>query len=138
MTESFAELFESSLANQRIRPGMILQGLVVEVTDDIVIVNVGLKSEAVIVMKALAMAVPLDQHEMIFDKPFLILMKQATWVLPRDEDCSHQDVVRHRHKNLVVADLTGGRLNADLLLGFPLHNQYAGLNADKGLKCIGV
>ncbi|HTB67544.1 MAG TPA: 30S ribosomal protein S1 [Steroidobacteraceae bacterium] len=48
MTESFAELFESSLANQRIRPGMILQGLVVEVTDDIVIVNVGLKSEAVI------------------------------------------------------------------------------------------
>ncbi|HEX3835625.1 MAG TPA: 30S ribosomal protein S1 [Steroidobacteraceae bacterium] len=48
MTESFAELFESSLANQRIRPGMILQGLVVDVTDDIVIVNVGLKSEAVI------------------------------------------------------------------------------------------
>jgi small subunit ribosomal protein S1 len=48
MTESFAELFENSLANQRIRPGMILQGLVVEVTDDIVIVNVGLKSEAVI------------------------------------------------------------------------------------------
>jgi len=48
MTESFAELFEDSLANQRIRPGMILTGLVVEVTDDIVIVNVGLKSEAVI------------------------------------------------------------------------------------------
>ena len=48
MTESFAELFEDSLANQRIRPGMILSGLVVDVTDDIVIVNVGLKSEAVI------------------------------------------------------------------------------------------
>ena len=48
MTESFAELFEDSLANQRIRPGMILTGLVIEVTDDIVIVNVGLKSEAVI------------------------------------------------------------------------------------------
>ncbi len=48
MTESFAELFENSLANQRIRPGMILTGLVVDVTDDIVIVNVGLKSEAVI------------------------------------------------------------------------------------------
>jgi small subunit ribosomal protein S1 len=48
MTESFAELFEDSLANQRIRPGMILTGLVVDVTDDIVIVNVGLKSEAVI------------------------------------------------------------------------------------------
>jgi len=48
MTESFAQLFEESLANKRIRPGMILTGLVVDVTDDIVIVNVGLKSEAVI------------------------------------------------------------------------------------------
>jgi small subunit ribosomal protein S1 len=48
MTESFAELFEQSLANQRIRPGMILTGLVVDVTADVVIVNVGLKSEAVI------------------------------------------------------------------------------------------
>jgi small subunit ribosomal protein S1 len=47
-TESFAQLFEQSLANQRIRPGMILTGLVVNVTDDVVIVNVGLKSEAVI------------------------------------------------------------------------------------------
>jgi small subunit ribosomal protein S1 len=48
MTESFAELFEESLANKRIRPGMILTGLVVDVTPDVVIVNVGLKSEAVI------------------------------------------------------------------------------------------
>src|SRR6188472_1857997 len=48
MTESFAQLFEQSIANQRIRPGMILSGLVVNVGDDMVIVNVGLKSEAVI------------------------------------------------------------------------------------------
>ena len=48
MTESFAQLFEQSIANQRIRPGMILTGLVVDVGDDMVIVNVGLKSEAVI------------------------------------------------------------------------------------------
>ena len=48
MTETFAQLFELSLANQRIRPGMILTGLVMDVTDDVVIVNVGLKSEAVI------------------------------------------------------------------------------------------
>src|SRR5947199_307503 len=48
MTESFAQLFEQSLANQRIRPGMILTGLVIDVTTDVVIVNVGLKSEAVI------------------------------------------------------------------------------------------
>ncbi|MGH8285155.1 MAG: 30S ribosomal protein S1 [Steroidobacteraceae bacterium] len=48
MTESFAQLFEQSLANQRIRPGMILTGLVIDVSDDVVIINVGLKSEAVI------------------------------------------------------------------------------------------
>lgn len=48
MTESFAELFEQSLASQHIRPGMILTGLVIDVTDDMVVVNVGLKSEAVI------------------------------------------------------------------------------------------
>jgi small subunit ribosomal protein S1 len=48
MTENFAQMFEQSLANQRIRPGMILTGLVIDVSDDVVIVNVGLKSEAVI------------------------------------------------------------------------------------------
>jgi small subunit ribosomal protein S1 len=48
MTESFAELFEQSIANQRIKPGMILTGLIVSVGDDMVVVNVGLKSEAVI------------------------------------------------------------------------------------------
>ncbi len=48
MTESFAELFEQSIANQRIKPGMILSGLIVSVGDDMVVVNVGLKSEAVI------------------------------------------------------------------------------------------
>ncbi|HXQ31109.1 MAG TPA: 30S ribosomal protein S1 [Steroidobacteraceae bacterium] len=48
MTESFAQLFEESLANQRFRPGQILNGLVIEVGQDYVIVNAGLKSEAVI------------------------------------------------------------------------------------------
>ncbi|MFT3905190.1 MAG: 30S ribosomal protein S1 [Steroidobacteraceae bacterium] len=48
MSESFSELFEQSLASQRIRPGTILTGLIVDVTPDVVIVNVGLKSEAVI------------------------------------------------------------------------------------------
>src|SRR6202051_2285663 len=48
VTESFSEMFEQSLANQRIRPGMILTGLIVDVTSDVGIVNVGLKSEAVI------------------------------------------------------------------------------------------
>ena len=48
MTESFAELFEQSLASQRIRPGQILTGRVIEVGPDVVVVSAGLKSEAVI------------------------------------------------------------------------------------------
>jgi small subunit ribosomal protein S1 len=48
MTESFAQLFEESLASQKIKPGSILTGRVVGVTADVVIVNAGLKSEAVI------------------------------------------------------------------------------------------
>jgi small subunit ribosomal protein S1 len=48
MTESFAELFEQSLANQRIKPGTILTGRVVEVSQEAVVVSAGLKSEAVI------------------------------------------------------------------------------------------
>jgi len=48
MTESFAQMFEESLASQRIRPGQILTGRVIEVTADVVVVSAGLKSEAVI------------------------------------------------------------------------------------------
>ncbi|CAG0943176.1 30S ribosomal protein S1 [Gammaproteobacteria bacterium] len=48
MTESFAELFEQSLASSRIRPGTILTGRVVEVSNEVVVVSAGLKSEAVI------------------------------------------------------------------------------------------
>ena len=36
-----------------------------------------LKSEAVMVMAGSAMGMPVPSHQMIFDKPFLILMKQA-------------------------------------------------------------
>ena len=48
MTESFAQLFEESLASQKIKPGAILTAHVMEVGPDFVIVNAGLKSEAVI------------------------------------------------------------------------------------------
>jgi small subunit ribosomal protein S1 len=41
-------MFEESLASQRIRPGQILTGRVIEVTPDVVVVSAGLKSEAVI------------------------------------------------------------------------------------------
>jgi small subunit ribosomal protein S1 len=39
MTESFAELFEQSLASQRIRPGQILTGRVIDVGPDVVVVS---------------------------------------------------------------------------------------------------
>jgi small subunit ribosomal protein S1 len=48
MSESFAQMFEESLANQRFRPGQILTGRVIDVTPDVVVVSAGLKSEAVI------------------------------------------------------------------------------------------
>ena len=48
MSESFAELLEESLANRQMKQGSILQATVVEVNQDVVIVNAGLKSEAVI------------------------------------------------------------------------------------------
>jgi small subunit ribosomal protein S1 len=48
MSESFAELFEESLASQKFKPGAILTGIVIDVNSDVVIVHAGLKSEAVI------------------------------------------------------------------------------------------
>jgi len=48
MTESFAELFEQSLTQTNMRPGSLLMATVVDVRDDLVIVNAGLKSEGVI------------------------------------------------------------------------------------------
>src|SRR5678815_1960382 len=48
MTESFAELFEESLSKLRIKPGAILSATVIEIGPEVVLVNAGLKSEAVI------------------------------------------------------------------------------------------
>ena len=48
MTESFAEMFEESLAHTEMKPGSIVMGTVVEVRNDGVVVNAGLKSEAVV------------------------------------------------------------------------------------------
>ncbi|KPK40864.1 MAG: 30S ribosomal protein S1 [Gammaproteobacteria bacterium SG8_47] len=48
MGESFAQLFEESLAKTQMRPGAIVTGTVVHVDDEVVIVNAGLKSEGVI------------------------------------------------------------------------------------------
>jgi small subunit ribosomal protein S1 len=45
MTESFAELFEESLAAHSLKPGTIVTGIVMEIRDDSVVVNAGLKSE---------------------------------------------------------------------------------------------
>nr|VFK51107.1 MAG: small subunit ribosomal protein S1 [Candidatus Kentron sp. TUN]VFK52528.1 MAG: small subunit ribosomal protein S1 [Candidatus Kentron sp. TUN]VFK52849.1 MAG: small subunit ribosomal protein S1 [Candidatus Kentron sp. TUN] len=48
MTESFAELFEQSEVEKKMRPGAILYGTVVDVLPEWVIVNAGLKSESMI------------------------------------------------------------------------------------------
>jgi len=48
MTESFAELFEQSIDESKLRPGAIVIGRVVEIRDDVVVVNAGLKSEGIV------------------------------------------------------------------------------------------
>ncbi|MGY6215348.1 30S ribosomal protein S1 [Methylolobus aquaticus] len=48
MTESFAQLFEESLARAEMRTGSIVRGTVVDIGSDVVVVNAGLKSEGVI------------------------------------------------------------------------------------------
>jgi small subunit ribosomal protein S1 len=54
MSESFAQLFEESLAKQEMRVGSILKGKVTAIVGDNVTVNAGLKSEGII---------PLDQFK---------------------------------------------------------------------------
>jgi small subunit ribosomal protein S1 len=48
MSESFAELFEQSQIDARMKPGSIINGTVVDMSGDSVVVNAGLKSEAFI------------------------------------------------------------------------------------------
>jgi len=48
MTESFAELFEESISRVNLQPGAIVIGTVLDINDDFVVVNAGLKSEGVI------------------------------------------------------------------------------------------
>ena len=48
MSESFAQLFEESLAYSQMKPGQIVPGTVIDITDDYVVVSAGLKSEGVI------------------------------------------------------------------------------------------
>jgi small subunit ribosomal protein S1 len=48
MTDSFAEMFEESLANQTLTRGAVVTGTVVDIQSDSVIVNAGLKSEGII------------------------------------------------------------------------------------------
>ncbi len=48
MSESFAELFEESLANTEMRPGAMLSGTVIDIGNEYVVVSAGLKSEGFI------------------------------------------------------------------------------------------
>ncbi|MEF9977696.1 MAG: 30S ribosomal protein S1 [Thermomonas sp.] len=48
-TESFAELFEQSQTNlAKLKPGSIVKGIVVDVRNDVVVINAGLKSEGIV------------------------------------------------------------------------------------------
>src|SRR5690348_12561940 len=48
MNESFAELFEQSQSLNKLRPGSIVSGIVVDIRSDVVVINAGLKSEGIV------------------------------------------------------------------------------------------
>ena len=48
MNDSFAELFEQSQIENKMRPGSIISAKVLDIKTDSVVVNAGLKSEGVI------------------------------------------------------------------------------------------
>ena len=54
MSESFAELLEESFSNLNMKPGSIVDGTVIDIRNDVVVVSAGLKSEGVI---------PIDQFK---------------------------------------------------------------------------
>lgn len=54
MSESFAELLEQSFSNLNMQTGSIVEGTVIDIRNDVVVVNAGLKSEGVI---------PIDQFK---------------------------------------------------------------------------
>ncbi|WDI78490.1 30S ribosomal protein S1 [Candidatus Purcelliella pentastirinorum] len=54
MIKSFSELFEKSFKQINIRPGSIIQGIVISIEKDVVLVDAGLKSES---------AIPLEQFK---------------------------------------------------------------------------
>jgi small subunit ribosomal protein S1 len=77
MSESFAQLFEQSLAAQRMRPGAIVNATVVEVRPDVVIVNAGLKSES---------AIPIEQFRDEKGEPQVSVGEQVEVALEMVED----------------------------------------------------
>lgn len=50
MTESFKELFEQSIAGLHLHPGAIIQAKVVDIDEDFVTLNAGLKSEGIVAL----------------------------------------------------------------------------------------
>ena len=48
MTQSFAELFEESLHDKSMQIGDIIEGVIVDINNDVVIIHAGLKSEGVV------------------------------------------------------------------------------------------
>lgn len=46
--ESFAQLFESGATTKQIRPGSVVQGKIIQIGSDYVVINAGLKSEGIV------------------------------------------------------------------------------------------
>jgi len=74
MSENFAELLQQSLTETPMTTGAIIKGRVVDISRDYVLVNVGLKSEAL---------VPIEQFQnMSGELEYLSAMKSMLLLMP--------------------------------------------------------
>lgn len=71
MNENFAELFEKSLTETALRPGVLVKAIIVEVRHDRIIVNAGLKSEGIIPASEFCREEPKvgDEIDVVVDTP---------------------------------------------------------------------
>ena len=114
MSESFAQLFEQSVAAQRMRPGAIVNATVVEIRPDVIIVNAGFKSES---------SIPIEQFQEDKGEPKVSVGDQIEVALEMVEDgfgetrLSREKAIRARTWTLLDRAMQAGETVRGVLTG---------------------
>jgi small subunit ribosomal protein S1 len=114
MSESFAQLFEQSVAAQRMRPGAIVNATVVEIRPDVIIVNAGFKSES---------SIPIEQFQEDKGEPKVAVGDQIEVALEMVEDgfgetrLSREKAIRARTWTLLDRAMQAGETVRGVLTG---------------------